>query len=306
MAIAQEFITLPLNELRATAHRMKDEGYRFIQTHAVYNEPDVDLYYSFMKDGKITNWRIEGVTKEDPVPSITDIFLAAFVFENEARELFGVDMRDIAIDFQGALYAPAEREPMRVITPEQKAAIEKARKAAAAKAAKESGSEANVEAVTSSDAPTGKKFVMTPEKRARFEAKLEGRTPEQIEKARACLAAKEAAASAPVASEPITPAEKPAPAATDPVEASAVEVSQEKDADLEAKLKMMDSEKAAKVRAALERRGAPISAAPEADVAEVAHTADADLEAKLALMEADKAAKVREALSRHASMKGGE
>ena len=55
MAIAQEFITLPLGELRATAHRMKDEGYRFIQTHAVYNEPDVDLYYSFMKDGKITN-----------------------------------------------------------------------------------------------------------------------------------------------------------------------------------------------------------------------------------------------------------
>ena len=119
MAIAQEFITLPLGELRATAHRMKDEGYRFIQTHAVYNEPDVDLYYSFMKDGKITNWRIEGVTKEDAVPSITDIFLAAFVFENEARELFGVDMRDIAIDFQGALYAPAESEPMRVITPEQ-------------------------------------------------------------------------------------------------------------------------------------------------------------------------------------------
>ena len=137
MAIPQEFITLPLDELRATAHRMKDEGYRFIQTHAVYNEPDVDLYYSFMKDGKIVNWRIEGVTKEQPVPSITDIFLAAFVFENEARELFGVDMRDIAIDFQGALYAPAESEPMRVITPEQKAAIEKARKAAAAKAAKE-------------------------------------------------------------------------------------------------------------------------------------------------------------------------
>lgn len=305
MAIAQEFITLPLSELRATAHRMKDEGYRFIQTHAVYNEPDVDLYYSFMKDGKITNWRIEGVTKEDPVPSITDIFLAAFVFENEARELFGVDMRDIAIDFQGALYAPAESEPMRVITPEQKAAIDKARKAAAAKAAKESDSAAGTDATTTV-ASTGKKFVMTPEKRARFEAKLEGRTPEQIEKARACLAAKEAGASAPVVTESATSAEKPAPAAAEPVKASVVEQPQDKDADLEAKLKMMDSDKAAKVRAALEHRGAPASAAPESGDAEMAYSNDADLEAKLSIMDADKAAKVREALSRHATMKGGE
>ena len=306
MAIEQEFITLPLDELRATAHRMKDEGYRFIQSHAVYNEPDVDLYYSFMKDGKITNWRIEGVTKEDSVPSITDIFLAAFVFENEARELFGVDMRDIAIDFQGALYAPAESEPMRVITPEQKAAIEKARKAAAAKAAKASGSENNADSATSAATSTGKKFVMTPEKRARFEAKLEGRTPEQIEKARACLAAKEAAASAPAIAEPIVQADKPEPATAEPVKAPVVEESQERDADLEAKLKMMDSEKAAKVRAALEHRGASMSAAPETEEAVVELTIDPDLETKISLMDADKAAKVREALSRHASMKGGE
>ena len=69
---------------------------------------------------------------------------------------------------------------------------------------------------------------------------------------------------------------------------------------------MMDSEKAAKVRAALEHRGAPTAAAPETAQAEVAHSNDADLEAKLSIMDADKAAKVREALSRHASMKGGE
>ena len=169
MAFVQEFIPLQLDQLHREAAVMKVEGWRFIQTHAVKADDGIDLYYSFMKDGKITNWRIEGVTKEDAVPSITDIFLAAFVFENEARELFGVDMRDIAIDFQGALYAPAESEPMRVITPEQKAAIDKARKAAAAKAAKESGSATSADAATTSASSTGKKFVMTPEKRARFE-----------------------------------------------------------------------------------------------------------------------------------------
>ena len=188
MAIAQEFITLPLGELRATAHRMKDEGYRFIQTHAV-NEPDVDLYYSFMKDGKITNWRIEGVTKEDAVPSITDIFLAAFVFENEARELFGVNMQGIAIDFDGAMYAPAIETPMTFISPEQKAARDKAMKIAAAKAAKE-----RARAQMQPDSAPSQARSVTPEKRhARGKAAMAyARTIER----QACLAAKMATASA--------------------------------------------------------------------------------------------------------------
>ena len=315
MTIPQEFISLPLDRLRDTAHRMKDEGWRFIQTHAVYNDPNVDLYYSFMKDGRIANYRIEGVTKEDPVPSITDIFLAAFVFENEARELFGVDMRDIAIDFQGALYAPAESEPMRVITPEQKAAIDKARKAAAMKAAKAAGE--TPAASATAHAPAGKPFVMTPEKRARFEAKLEGRTPEQIEKARACLAAKEAGATG-------SPATKSAPetASTEKsaVEAAAAEVKAEattapqvtsaKDDDLESKLAVMDPAKAAKVRAAIAARNgeaAPIKA-PEAanETLQTATALDDEAEAKIELLDSEKADKVREAIARRASMKGGE
>ena len=71
------------------------------------------------------------------MPSITDQFLAAFVFENEAHDLFGVDVQGIAIDFGGNFYALAQKEPMTIISPEQKAAREKAKKVAAAKAAKE-------------------------------------------------------------------------------------------------------------------------------------------------------------------------
>ena len=136
MAFQSEFTPLGLDELHREAAVLKTEGWRFVQTHAVKCDEGVDLYYSFMKDGRLVNYRIEGV-KNEPVPSITDLFLAAFVFENEARELFGIDMRDIAIDFEGAMYAPAIGEPMTIISPEQKAAREKAKKAAAAKKAKE-------------------------------------------------------------------------------------------------------------------------------------------------------------------------
>ncbi len=55
------------------------------------------------------------------VPSITDLFLEAFVFENEIHDLFGVDIKDIAIDF-GGISTSWRRRPMTVISPEQLAA----------------------------------------------------------------------------------------------------------------------------------------------------------------------------------------
>ena len=136
MAFEMEFVPLELEDLRTQAQRMKDEGARFIQTHAVNTDDGVDLYYSWMVGKKVVNYQVKGVKPEDEVPSITDLFLAAFVFENEARELFGVDMRDIAIDFGGKMYDPAESVPMTFISPEQQAEKEKVCKVAAALAAK--------------------------------------------------------------------------------------------------------------------------------------------------------------------------
>lgn len=129
MAFKSKFVTLSLESLHREAAVMKAEGWRFVQTHAVNTESGIDLYYSFMKDGYVVNYCIDSVSPDVPVPSITDLFLSAFVFENEARELFGINMQDIAIDFKGAMYAPAEKAPMTFMSPEQKAMRDKVRAA---------------------------------------------------------------------------------------------------------------------------------------------------------------------------------
>ncbi len=59
----------------------------------VNTEDGIDLVYSFMKDGVLDEPRDQGVKKGTSVPSITDRFLEAFVFENETHDLFGVDIR---------------------------------------------------------------------------------------------------------------------------------------------------------------------------------------------------------------------
>ena len=126
MTLQSEFIPLTIEGLPALAAEKKAEGARFVQMLCVNTEEGIDLVYSFMKDGVLTNHEIKGVKKGTTVPSVTDQFLAAFVFENEAHDLFGVDIEGIAIDFGGNFYALAQKEPMTIISPEQKAAREKA------------------------------------------------------------------------------------------------------------------------------------------------------------------------------------
>ena len=136
MAIKCEFTSLTIDGLSALATQMKGQGARFVQILGTNTEQGIDLTYSFMADEVLLNYQIRGVKKDDVLPSISEQFFSAFVFENEAHDLFGVNIENIAIDFGGKFYILAQSEPMTIISPEQKAAREKAAKAAAAKAAR--------------------------------------------------------------------------------------------------------------------------------------------------------------------------
>ncbi len=181
MTFASQFVPLTVEGLPALAAQCKEDGWRFVQMLALATEDGVNLVYSFMKDGVLVNHEIEGVKPQDHVPSITDQFLAAFVFENEAHDLFGVQIDNIAIDFGGHFYAVSQASPMTVISPAQKEAREKARKLAAAKAAKEAKAAApKAEAPAQAD--------------AELEAKLSAMDPEKAAKVRAAMKAKAAKA----------------------------------------------------------------------------------------------------------------
>ena len=83
-------------------HHYKADGYRFITMTAVDNESSFDIYYHFDKDLELMQIRVN-ITKQDSIPSISYIYGAAFLVENEVKELFGVNITDISIDFDGKL-----------------------------------------------------------------------------------------------------------------------------------------------------------------------------------------------------------
>ena len=193
----QTFEELPLAGVHDLAAARHAEGWRYVQILAVNTEEGIDLVYSYMKDGHLANFNVSGVKQTDVVPSITDLYLEAFVCENEIHDLFDVAISDIAIDFGGNFYALAQKEPMTIISPEQKAAREKAKKVAAAKAAKEKAAKAaaaNAAYVEThpdaAPAPGEHGYVIKPSGSDDLDARLAGVDPEKVARVKAAIAAK--------------------------------------------------------------------------------------------------------------------
>lgn len=273
MAFQSTFTPIELGDLLNLTRAKHDAGYRFAQMLCAMADEGIDLVYSFIKQDDEGTWQLENyvIGGYDPatqtVPSVTGYFLSAFPFENEAHDLFGVKVEGNKIDFAGRFYQVAMDTPMAVISPEQKAAREKAARIAAAKAAKEAkakaaaAGEGAVPAPAAAEAPApaaqpAPKPIDPESERAAFEAKIAGLDPEKAERMRAAFEVKlkkrmEEAAQAvaqasaePAASEPAAAASAPSPA--DDIEA--------KRAQMEERIKDMDPEKAAKVRAAFEAK----------------------------------------------------
>jgi hypothetical protein len=220
------YTTVGIDELLSHVQALKGVGARFVQMHAerCVDDGSYRLVYTFIdvraaqehiaQDGSyaIENLVVEGIDRYQEIPSISSYYPAVFPFENEAHDLFGLAITDMQIDFKGFFYQVSTAEPMSVITPEVKAAREKAmkvraaaeakaRKAAAEKAAAgegatgagdAAGAAAQPTAAAGSDAQHDEAAAKAALKAAEMEAKLAAMDPEKAAKVRAALAAKAA------------------------------------------------------------------------------------------------------------------
>lgn len=229
------YTTVGIDELLPHVQALKGTGARFVQMHAerCVDDGSYRLVYTFIdvraaqehiaQDGSyaIENLVVEGIDQYQEIPSISSYYPAVFPFENEAHDLFGLAITDMQIDFKGFFYQVSTAEPMRVITPEVKAAREKAMKVRAAAEAK--ARKAAAEKAAAAAAAAG----------------------ESAASAGDASAAASAGDAAGVAAQPA------AAAGSDAQHDEAAAKAALKAAEMEAKLAAMDPEKAAKVRAAL-------------------------------------------------------
>lgn len=193
MSVKQDFRPLALDQLLDTCKEYKEKGYRLDQLLPKLERDDtITMIYTFVMGEEIVNFKIGGIIKnETVVPSVTELFIAAFVFENEAHELYGVNIKGNVLDFKGNFYKFPEgvEAPMTIISPEQLAAREKAAKIAAAKAAREVKAKAAKEGQNTAPSQAFDETSQA-QKEAELEAKLVGMDPEKAAKVRAAMEAK--------------------------------------------------------------------------------------------------------------------
>ena len=115
MAITQDFRSIPLDKLIDTCKERKNEGYRLAQLCPKLERDDsITLIYTFVKESEMINYKVSGIKKGvTEVPSVTELFIAAFVFENEAHDLFALTSLETLSIFK-ASSIPSLRELKRL------------------------------------------------------------------------------------------------------------------------------------------------------------------------------------------------
>jgi ech hydrogenase subunit D len=109
---AQVIHNISVNELLQKTLRLKNDGYRLVAISCT-NKAGIEITYSFDKAFDFINLRLN-VEYDTEIESISVIYPYSFLYENEIKELFGVGIKDIALDFDNNLYRIAVKTPFNI------------------------------------------------------------------------------------------------------------------------------------------------------------------------------------------------
>jgi NADH:ubiquinone oxidoreductase subunit C len=89
-------------------------GMRFITTTCIDNGEQFEVYYHFDHHLELTHLLVT-IDKNEALPSITPVYFSAFVAENEMKDLFGLRLDGLNVDYQGRMLVSEEvpAPPMR-------------------------------------------------------------------------------------------------------------------------------------------------------------------------------------------------
>lgn len=106
-----EILPLPKEALPQKVKDLAGEGYRLVQVLGISTPEGCELTYSLDKNGYLLNLRVNVARADGGVPSITGAFPAAFTYENELQDLFGLRVDGLVPDFRGEFYRKAKAAP---------------------------------------------------------------------------------------------------------------------------------------------------------------------------------------------------
>ena len=109
---AHVLVEITPDQLLGNVMALKNQNLRLSQICCAYSNEKIELSYSFADDNtnEYLNLRIV-MDKDDEVCSITEFYPYAFLYENEMKELFGVNIQMLNVDYNNRLYRIQEETP---------------------------------------------------------------------------------------------------------------------------------------------------------------------------------------------------
>lgn len=111
----QPIIPTGIPDLIRVVSALKNEGFRLVAISTTKLGDIFQVDYSFDLNFSFRTLRLL-VPQGTTLPSITGIYWAAFPYENEIHDLFGITVTDIAVDFKGTFIKTAIQYPFSVNT----------------------------------------------------------------------------------------------------------------------------------------------------------------------------------------------
>jgi len=106
--VQEEVISVSSDVLVGEVATAKVQGFRFVTMSCVELDGNsVDILYHFDKDLALKHIRLT-VLKDSAVASISPVYFAAFLVENEIQDLFGIHFKGLVFDYRRTLYLDEE------------------------------------------------------------------------------------------------------------------------------------------------------------------------------------------------------
>lgn len=106
----QETIPVTIQTLSTEVQKQKDLKSRLVQIGCGTVGEMYELHYSFEHEEKFVDLKLETDGKS-PIGSITSIYFAAFTYENEIADLYGLQIIGNALDFKGTFITTSIPHP---------------------------------------------------------------------------------------------------------------------------------------------------------------------------------------------------
>ena len=111
--LIQDIELAAAGDLLSIAQDIKALGYRLGQACATMTAAgdEIEILYSFEKDNILKNIKIVIGAKAPEIQSITVVYPYAFIYENEMHDLFGIEFRNLIMDYHGKYIVLAKPNP---------------------------------------------------------------------------------------------------------------------------------------------------------------------------------------------------